>query len=56
MDVVPRIVAAGIKLILIFKFYCGKTTPDTDKAVKVSATAVVKSAYNCRNVFKIVSP
>ena len=42
MDIVHRIVAAAIKLIYVFKFYPGKTTPDTDKAVKVSATAVVK--------------
>ena len=42
LDIVPGIVAAGIKLIWIFKFNRGKATPDTDKAVKVSATAIVK--------------
>ena len=44
LDIVTRIVAAWIKLISIFKFYPGKTTPETDKAVKVSATAEVKWA------------
>ena len=42
MDIVPGIVAAGIKLISIFKLYCGKSTPETNNVVKVSATAVVK--------------
>ena len=43
----PIIIAAGIGLIQIFKFYHGKTTPETDKAVKVNATAVVNLLASC---------
>ena len=41
---------------LIVPFYSGKTTPETDKAVKVSTTAVLKRDYNYRNIFNLVSP
>ena len=44
--IVPSIVAASaIKVdwtVLILKFYCGKTTPETNKTIKVSSNAEVK--------------